>query len=104
MTGQDIGFDGPIVAKEGVGSLLVRPVRTRPRRGRPYSGRQLLEELSQSLAVANILEVASHNFMVNPFIRPQIRRRFAAFHALTLSPSPHRNHFAEHLKAVLQLL
>jgi hypothetical protein len=37
MTGQNIGFADPFVAKEPVGRLGVGPVLTSPRRGRTYS-------------------------------------------------------------------
>ena len=37
MTGDNIGFADPFVAKEAVGRLGVGPVLTRPRRRRTYS-------------------------------------------------------------------
>jgi len=37
MTGENIGFADPLVAKEAVGRLGVGPVLTCPRRGRAYS-------------------------------------------------------------------
>jgi len=58
--------------------------------------RQLLQKLSQSLAMPNILKLASHHFIVYPFFRPEIRRRPPALHALTLSQLPHGNYFAMH--------
>jgi hypothetical protein len=55
MTGENIGFADPFVAKEAVCGLGAGPVLTRPRRGRTYSMGQLLQKLSQSLAMPNIL-------------------------------------------------
>jgi len=52
--------------------------------------------LSQPLAVANILKLASHNFIVYPFSRPEIRRPIPAAYALNMSPFPHGNQFAMH--------
>ena len=87
MTGENIGFADPFVAKEAVGRLGVGPVLTCPWRGRTYSTRQLLQKLSQSLAMPNILKLASHHFIVYPFFRPEIRRRHPGLaYALTLSP------------------
>jgi hypothetical protein len=50
--------------------------------------------LSQSLAVAHVLELASHHFIVYPSIRPEIHRRIPAINALNLPPIPHGKHFA----------
>src|SRR5665213_1594570 len=94
MTCENIGFADPLVAKEAVGRLGVGPVLTCPRRGCTYFMRQLLQKLSQSLAMPNILKLASHHFIVYPFFRPEIRRRLPALHALTLSQLPHGNYFA----------
>jgi hypothetical protein len=58
--------------------------------------RQLLQKLSQSLAMPNILKLASHHLIVYPFSRRDIRRRPPALHALTLSQFPHGNYFAMH--------
>jgi hypothetical protein len=89
VAGQDIGFADSIIAKEAIGSFGVRPVLRRPGCRCTYSARKLLQKLSQSLAVPDILELASHHFIVYPFIRPEIRRR-----GLNLSVLPHAQHFA----------
>src|SRR5665213_4530374 len=49
MTGENIGFADPLVAKEAVGRLGVGPVLTCPRRGCTYFMRQLLEQLSHKV-------------------------------------------------------
>jgi hypothetical protein len=96
MTGENIGFANSLVAKETVRSLGVGPVLTCPWSGSTYSMRQLLQKLSQSPAMPNILKLAFHHFIVYPFLRPEIRGRLPALHTLTLSQFPHGNHFAMH--------
>jgi hypothetical protein len=91
VAGKNIGFANSIIAKETIGSLGIRPVLTCPWGRGADSARQLLQQLSKSLAVAHILELASHNFIVYPFNRPEIRRRFPASLALNRSAIPHAN-------------
>src|ERR1035441_9867740 len=69
VTSQNVGFADPLIAKETIGSLRVGPVLASPRRSRAYFTRQLLQQLSQSLAVADILKLASHHLIVYPCIR-----------------------------------
>jgi hypothetical protein len=97
VAGQNIGFTDPIVAKEAIGSLGIRPVLTCPWGRGSHSARQLLQQLSRSLAVAEILELASHHFIFYPLTRPEIRRRFPAFLALNQSALPHARYLDMHL-------
>ena len=97
MAGENIGFSDPIVAKEAIGRLGIFPILTCPWGRGSYSARQLLQQLSQSLAVADILELASHHFIVYPLIHPGIRRRFPASLALNQSALPHARHLAMNL-------
>jgi hypothetical protein len=69
VTRQDIGFADSVISKESIGSLRIRPVLARPWSRCPHPARQLLQQLSQSLAMANIRKLASHNLIVYPRIR-----------------------------------
>jgi hypothetical protein len=94
VAGKDVGFADSIIAEEAIGSLCVGPILAGPRRSCAYLARQLLQKLSKTLAMALILEIASHNLIVYPVIPPEIRRRLPASQPLNLSPIPHGKHFA----------
>jgi hypothetical protein len=44
----------------------------------------------------NILKLASHHFVVYPFIGSEIRRRLPTLYAFAPSLIPHDNYFAMH--------
>jgi len=96
MTGEDIGFADPFVAKKSG-----RPPWCWPSPDMPKAWSHLLYVTTALRVVAvachaEHLKFASHHFIVYPFFRPKIRRRLPALHTLTLSPFPHGNHFAMH--------
>jgi hypothetical protein len=91
VAGENIGFADSIVTEESISSLGIRPVLTCPWGRGTYSTRKLLQQLSKSLTVADILELASHHFIFYPFTRLEIRRRFPALLALNLLAIPHAN-------------
>src|SRR5579864_9482179 len=74
MPGQNIRFADPLIVEKAICRLRVRPIFGRPRRCRTYSARELLQQLSQPLAMANVLELASHYFIADPFSRPRPRK------------------------------
>ena len=74
VTCQNVGFTDSIIPKKSIRGLSVCPVLAGPRSGRAYFARQLLQQLSQPFAMPSVLELASHNFIVNPCIRFSIRR------------------------------
>jgi hypothetical protein len=94
VASQDIGLADPIVAKEAIGSLGIPPVLTCSWGRGSYSARHLFQQLPHPLAVADIQKLASRDFIVYPFIRPKIRWRIPAVHALNLPSIPHGNHCA----------
>ena len=81
VTCQNIRFADPIVPKESIGGLGISPVLARPRSGRAYSARQLLQQLSQSFAVAGIRKLASHQLIVYPPIRSRRICRWSVLNA-----------------------
>jgi hypothetical protein len=64
-------------AKETIGGLGIGPVLAGPRRSSAQLARQLLQQLSQSLVVADILELISHHFIVYPCICSGLIQRFS---------------------------
>src|ERR1700751_2418023 len=83
MSWQNIGFGDPVLAKETIGGLCVGPVLAGPWRSRAHFARQLLQQLSQSFAVADILKLASHHLIVYPCIRSCL------IHCFLLDTIPH---------------
>src|ERR1700689_1984296 len=69
VTSQNVGLADSLIAKETISGLRVGPVLASPRRSRTHFARQLTQQLSQSLAVADILKLASHHLIVYPCIR-----------------------------------
>jgi hypothetical protein len=68
VTCQNIGLTDPIIAEETIGSLRIGPVLACPRRSCTNATRQLLQQLSQSLAKAGVRKLTSHDFIVYPRI------------------------------------
>ena len=66
MAGKDIRLADSSVAKEPVSGLCVGPVLACP--GSPCTrlGRQLLQQLTKTLAVTDILKSAARCFTINP--------------------------------------
>jgi hypothetical protein len=101
VAGESVGLADSIVAKEAIGSLGIRSVLTCPWSCCSNSARQLFQQLSQSLAVADILELASRHFIFYPPNRLAIPQRLPAFHAMHRSSIPHGNHFAMLLQPIV---
>ena len=59
MFGQDVGFADPLIGKKPICRLSIRPIFRRPGRRRTYSAGELLQQIPQPLAMANVLELAS---------------------------------------------
>ena len=66
MGREDIGLAYPVVGEKAVGGFGIDPVLSRPRRCCADAAGKLLQQLSQSFAVPNILEKAACYFVLNP--------------------------------------
>lgn len=74
MARQDICFVDPIVSEKAIRRFRIRPILRCLRYRRPNLPGKLLQQMAHALAVAHILESASHHFIVYLFIRPGLRR------------------------------
>src|SRR5947208_26390 len=66
MPGQYVFFADPIIGKEPVSRLRVRPILTDQGNALSYSLRQLPEKLSKSLTQAHIPKLTSCQFLIDP--------------------------------------